>query len=215
MKALIACEYSGIVREAFTAKGWDATSCDLLPTDIPGKHFQGDVRDIINEDWDLMIAFPPCTDLAVSGSRAFEQKRITGQQKQSIDFFLLFTKTNIPYVAIENPVGIMSTIYRKPNQIINPYYFGDGVPKKTCLWLQNLPLLTYSLSDNLFEKKTAVEPQYLLYNSKKTKSGKSKYSIFGKLGKGKGKERSKFFPSIADAMATQWSDYILSKKQVA
>ena len=142
MKVLVACEFSGIVREAFKAKGHDAWSCDLLPTEIPGQHIQGDVLQILNDGWDLMLAFPPCTHLCVSGAAWFEQKRKDGRQQEGIDFFMKFTKTNIPKTVIENPVGIMSKIYRKPDQTIQPWQFGHGETKATCLWLKNLPKLT-------------------------------------------------------------------------
>ena len=110
----------------------------------------------------------------------------------------------IEKIAVENPVGIMSTVHRKPDQIIHPFYFGDNIPKKTCLWLKNLPKLIHIEKDDLFDKKTHTTPNYIIYNSKKTKSGKSKYSVLGKLGKGKGKERSIFYQGIANAMANQW-----------
>ncbi|MEC3875964.1 hypothetical protein [Chryseobacterium salviniae] len=213
MKALIACEYSGIVREAFKNKGWDATSCDLLPTEIPGKHYQGDVFDIINDSFDLMIAFPPCTFLAVSANRHVPNNPERWQkQVDALKFVYELMHAKINHIAIENPVGVISSFIRKPDQIIHPYYFGDNIPKKTCLWLKDLPLLKYSLEDNLFEIRTSVEPEFIEYNSSKTKSGKSKYSVFGKLGKGRGKERSKFHQGIANAMAEQWTQYILNKK---
>lgn len=141
MKVLIGCEYSGILRDEFAARGHDAMSCDLLPTEKPGKHYQGDVRDILNDGWDMMIAHPPCSHLAVSGAAWFEQKRKDGRQQQGIDFFMLLVNAPIERIAIENPIGIMSTVYRKPDQIVNPFNFGDPVRKPTCLWLQNLPKL--------------------------------------------------------------------------
>ncbi|WP_053329060.1 hypothetical protein [Chryseobacterium gallinarum] len=159
MKALIACEYSGIVREAFKAKGWDATSCDILPTEISGKHYQGNVFDIINDGWDLMIAFPPCTYLTVAANRHIPNNPERWQnQTDALKFVYDLMNVDINHIAIENPIGVISTYIRKPDQIIHPYYFGDNIPKKTCLWLKNLPLLKYSLQDNLFETKTAVEP---------------------------------------------------------
>lgn len=139
-KILVACEYSGRVREAFRSLGYDAISCDLLPTELPGPHHQGDVTELPRDHWDLVIAFPPCTHLAVSGARWFEQKKKDGRQKEAIDFFMLFANLQIPY-CIENPVGIMSSQWRKPNQIIQPWQFGHGETKATCLWLQGLPLL--------------------------------------------------------------------------
>ena len=141
MKVLIACEFSGIVREAFRAKGHDAWSCDFLPTEIEGNHIQGDVLEVLDKGWDLMIAHPPCTYLATSGSRWLYDKRYPnrrGDQKKAIEFFMALINADIYQVAVENPVGIMSTVYRKPDQIIHPYYFGDEAQKATCLWLKNL-----------------------------------------------------------------------------
>lgn len=141
MKILVACEWSGAVRDAFTALGHDATSCDLLPSATTGKHVQGDVRPLLQEQWDMVIAFPPCTHLCVSGARYFAEKRSDGRQQAGIDFFMLFANLDCPRVAIENPVGIMSTLYRKPDQIIQPWQFGHPESKSTCLWLRFLPKL--------------------------------------------------------------------------
>jgi hypothetical protein len=141
MKILVACEYSGAVRDAFRVLGHDAMSCDLLPTDVPGPHYQGDVFDVIGDGWDLMIAHPPCTHLAVSGARHFAEKRKDGRQQAAIEFFMLLANAPIRRIAIENPVCIMSTIWRKPDQIIQPWQFGHGETKATCLWLQGLPRL--------------------------------------------------------------------------
>lgn len=141
MRVLIACEYSGRVRDAFIQAGHEAMSCDLLPTDAPGPHYQGDVRDVLDYPWDLMIAHPPCTDLAVSGARHFEAKRLDGRQQASASFFMMLAKAEIPRIAIENPVCVMSSIWRKPNQVIQPWMFGHGETKATCLWLKNLPNL--------------------------------------------------------------------------
>lgn len=134
MRILVACEFSGTVRDEFKRMGHYAMSCDLLPTERPGEHYQGDVFDIINDGWDMMIAFPPCTHLAVSGARHFAVKRKDGRQQQGIDFFLMLTKTIIPKWAIENPIGIMSRVYRKPDQIIQPWQYGHGETKATCIW---------------------------------------------------------------------------------
>ena len=142
MRVLIACEYSGAVRDAFIALGHDAMSCDLLPTDVPGPHYQGDVRDVIGRGWDLMIAHPPCTHLAVSGARHFAAKRADGRQQEGIDFFMMLADADIPRYAIENPICIMSSIWRKPDQVIQPWQFGHGETKATCLWLKGLPKLT-------------------------------------------------------------------------
>jgi hypothetical protein len=141
MRVLIACEYSGTVRDAFIRGGHDAMSCDLLPTDAPGPHYQGDVFDLIGDGWDLMVAHPPCTHLAVSGARHFEVKREDGRQQDAIDFFLKLARAPIPRIAIENPVCIMSSIWRKPDQTIQPWMFGHGETKATCLWLKNIPPL--------------------------------------------------------------------------
>ena len=139
MKVLIACEYSGIVRDAFLAKGHEAISCDLLPTDAPGPHYQGDVRDLLNNSFDLMIAHPPCTHLAVSGARWFKNKQ--KEQAEALDFVRLLLHAPIEKIALENPISIISSRIRKPDQIIQPWQFGHGETKATCLWLKNLPLL--------------------------------------------------------------------------
>ena len=186
MKALIACEYSGRVRHSLTLLGWDAISCDILPSDIPGKHYMGDVRDIIYEDWDLIIAFPPCTHLAVSGARHFKEKIADGRQQEGIDFFMLFANHPCQHIAIENPIGIMSTHYRKPDQIIQPWQFGHGETKATCLWLKNLPLL---IPTDIVE-------------------GREQRIWRMPPGPERAKERSRTFAGIAKAMAEQWSEYI-------
>ena len=142
MKILIACEYSGTVRDAFISAGHDAMSCDLLPTDRSGPHYQGSVFDIIDQGWDMMIAHPPCTHLAVSGARHFAAKRADGRQQEAIDFFMALARAPIPRIAIENPVCIMSSLWRKPDQIIQPWQHGHGETKATCLWLKGLPKLT-------------------------------------------------------------------------
>jgi hypothetical protein len=145
MRVLIACEFSGTVRKAFARRGHDAWSCDLLPAEdansMLGRHYTGNVLDILYEPWDMLIAFPPCFDLAVSGARWFPEKRKNGSQKASIDFFMRFADHPCPRKGIENPIGIMSTIYRKPDQIVQPWQFGHGETKATCLWLTGLPLL--------------------------------------------------------------------------
>jgi hypothetical protein len=143
MRILIACEFSGIVRDAFIARGHDAWSCDVLRTERDGPHLQGDVIDFLDPEslpkWDLMIAFPPCTHLAVSGARWFDTKQI--EQRKAMWFFMALAAAPIPRIAIENPIGIMSTHWRKPDQIIQPWQFGHGEVKATCLWLKNLPPL--------------------------------------------------------------------------
>lgn len=194
MKILIACEYSGAVRDAFSALGHDAMSCDLLPTDVEGPHYQGDVADIINDGWDMMIGFPPCQHLAVSGARWFKQKRLDGRQQQGIDFFMSLASASIPKIAIENPIGIMSTKYRKPNQIIQPWQFGHEATKSTCLWLKGLPLL----------KPTQVVGKGERHVTKSGRSLPKWYNL--PPSENRWKIRSKTFQGIAVAMAQQWGN---------
>jgi site-specific DNA-cytosine methylase len=203
MRVLIACEFSGTVRDAFAKLGHDVISCDLEPTEKPGNHYQGDVFDIINDGFDLMIAFPPCTHLAVSGARHFEQKRKDGRQQQGIDFFLKIAYANIPKIAIENPVGIMSSHYKKPHQIIQPWHFGDKAQKTTCLWLKNLPPLQHT---NIVDKGDF----YITPGGKKMPAWMCDPAVNGKkLGYNTPeikKIRNKTFQGIADAMAAQWGN---------
>jgi hypothetical protein len=181
MRILIACEFSGIVREAFIAKGHDAWSCDLLPSEMPGNHIQDDVLNHLS-GWDMMIAFPPCTHLAVSGARWFSQKIADGRQQTGIDFFMKLVDADIPKIAIENPVGIMSTEYRKPTQIIQPWQFGHGETKATCLWLTSLPeLQPTAIVDGREPRIHCMSP-----------------------GPNRAKERSRTYKGIARAMADQW-----------
>jgi len=204
MKVLVACEYSGIVRDAFLKLGHDAMSCDLLPTEQPGNHYQGDVLDIINDGWDLMIAHPPCTYLTVAGNKWFgpdyKQRFPTRLQDRAlaIEFFLLIANSpNIKRVAIENPIGIMSTMYRKPDQIIQPYQFGHNVRKATCLWLKNLPPLRYT---------KIVEPLLDRFPSGNVQSRWHTETGHIKNKEERAKARSKTFQGIADAMAEQWGN---------
>lgn len=196
MNVLIACERFGVVREAFRSLGHHAISCDLVPdADNSPHHITGDVFDVIgSQHWDLMIAHPPCTHLAVSGSRYFAQKRADGRQQAAIDFFMKLINAPIHRICVENPVCIMSTHYRRPDQIIQPYQFGHPESKKTCLWLKNLPPLM---------------PTHLLalpakgYWDNCTPSGQNK------LGPSEERAmlRAKTYPGIAESMANQWSDY--------
>jgi hypothetical protein len=142
MRVLVACEYSGRVRDAFIALGHDAMSCDLLPTDALGPHYQGDVRDVLGDGWDLMVAHPPCTHLAVSGARHFAAKQASGVQQEALAFVQFLMDAPIKRIAVENPISIISSRIRKPDQIIQPWQFGHGETKATCLWLKNLPKLT-------------------------------------------------------------------------
>lgn len=194
MKVLIACEYSGIVRDAFAAKGHDAWSCDILPTESPGNHFQGDVLEHLDKGWDIMIAHPPCTHLAVSGARWFtEGKKPWSLQEEALDFVRKLLDAPINKIALENPVSVISTKIKKPNQIIQPFQYGHDVTKKTCLWLKNLP--------NLKPTKI-VEPDVVLVNGKKM--SRMHYESFKLPSKERSKVRSKFYTGIAEAMADQW-----------
>lgn len=187
MKVLIACEESQEVCKAFRELGHVAYSCDLQPCSggQPDWHIQDDVTNVLKfpHDWDMCIAFPPCTDLAVSGARWFPEKRVNGSQQRSVEFFMFFTRLPIP-MAIENPIGIMSTHYRKPDQIIQPYQFGHGETKATCLWLKDLPKL---IPTNIVE-------------GREQRIWKMAPSV------NRAKERSKTFTGIAKAMAAQWSE---------
>ena len=197
MKVLVACECSGVVRDNLLALGHDAISCDIQPTDAPGPHYEGDVMDIINDGWDMLIAFPPCTHLAVSGAKHFEKKRKDGRQQEGIDFFMKFAELtdllaeiNIPRIALENPVGIMSSLWRKPDQIIQPWQFGDEAQKTTCLWLKGLSPLkpTKIVGKGEFITTPSGKKLPKWYSDNKSSNA-----------------RSKTFPGIGKAMATQWS----------
>jgi site-specific DNA-cytosine methylase len=180
MKVLIACEYSGTVRDAFIAQGNDAISCDLLPTDAPGPHYQGDVRDILNDGFDLMIAHPPCTHLAVSGARWFKDKQ--KEQAEALDFVRLLLNAPIDKIALENPISIISSRIRKPSQIIQPWQFGHGETKATCLWLKNLPRL---IPTNIVEGREA--------KVHRMPPGPDRWKL-----------RSTTYKGIAQAIAEQW-----------
>lgn len=144
MRVLVACEFSGVVRDAFLRRGHDALSCDLLPTESPGPHYTGDLFDVLDYPWDLVIAHPECTHMAVSGARHFAEKRMDGRQQRAVAFVMRLVRGmyHVPFFAIENPVSVLSSLWRKPNQIIQPWQFGHGETKATCLWLKNLPPLT-------------------------------------------------------------------------
>lgn len=193
LKVLVACEYSGRVRDAFIARGHAAMSCDLLPTDATGPHYQGDVFDIINDGWDLMIAHPPCTYLSVSGmhwtTRGLRDPQLT---EDALAFVQRLMDAPIERIAVENPISIISSRIRKPDQIIQPWWFGHDASKKTCLWLKNLPLLT---------------PTDMLLGDAKTRRGNQTASGQNKLppSKDRWKIRSETYQGIADAMAAQWS----------
>ena len=209
MKILIACEESQAVCKEFRLLGHEAYSCDIQDCsgDKPEWHIKGDVIEQLDKGWDMMIAFPPCTHLAVSGAAWFEEKRKDGRQHEGIDFFMKMVNAPINKIAIENPIGIMSKLYRKPDQIIHPYYFGDNVSKSTCLWLKNLPKLLHNKTVNLFEPQpTWVEPVFteFLYSNGKTVRHSEISNKWYKNAEERSRERSKTFPGIAKAMAEQW-----------
>lgn len=204
MKVLVACEFSGIVREAFRKRGHDAWSCDLLPTEIPGQHIQGDVIPVLGKGWDLIVAHPPCTHLAVSGARWFKVKRADGRMQQGYEFFMKMIDANCPKIAVENPIGVLSKMYRKPDQIIQPFWFGDSVQKATCLWLKNLPKLTPT---KIVDRGMIyVDPRGNKHGGAHTLRAKRCYSPLMLLPKSEKRWmiRSRTFQGIADAMAEQW-----------
>ena len=180
MRVLVACEYSGVVRDAFTRKGHYAMSCDLLDSEVMGNHYKGNVWDVINDGWDLMICHPPCTHLAVSGARWFKEKQ--KEQAEALEFVELLLNAPIPKICLENPVSIISSRIRKPDQIIQPWQYGHGETKATCLWLKNLPLLKPT---NIVEGREA--------RVHKMPPSPNRW-----------KERSRTFQGIADAFAQQW-----------
>jgi hypothetical protein len=201
MKVLVACEYSGTVRDAFISMGHEAMSCDLLPTDVPGPHYQGDVFDIINQGWDMMIAHPPCTYLCVSGLHW--NKRVEGRDAktdEALEFVKKLLDVPIQRIALENPVGCISKRIRKPEQIIQPYEYGDDAAKKTCLWLKNLPKLRPT--DRVRGRKVKTPSGKIVerwsnqcdnFGQDKTPPSPDRWKI-----------RSKTWQGIADAMASQW-----------
>lgn len=184
MKVLVACEFSGVVRDAFLRGGADAMSCDLLPTEVPGPHYQGDLFDVIDYPWDLAIFHPACTHLAVSGARHFDGKRLDGRQQAAMSFVMRIVRRSehIKRVCIENPVSVISSLWRKPDQIIQPYDFGHGETKATCLWLKNLPPLRPTNIVDGRENRVHRMPPH----------------------PDRWKERSRTYLGIADAMARQW-----------
>ena len=197
MRILVACEYSGTVRDAFIRAGHDAMSCDLLPTDAPGPHYQGDVMDVIGDGFDLMVAHPPCTYLSVSGmhwtTRGLRDHQLT---IDALAFVKLLMNAPIPHIAIENPVSIISSQIRKPNQIIQPWMFGHDASKKTCLWLKGLPPLTPT--QTIAPRMVNGKPRY----ANQTDSGQNRLAPSAD----RWKIRSETYSGIADAMAQQWGN---------
>lgn len=182
MRVLIACEFSGRVRDAFAGFGHDAMSCDLLPSEQPGNHYQGDIKDVIYEGWDLMIAHPPCTDLAVSGARHFKEKIADGRQQSALDFVRFLLSVPIEKIALENPISVISSQIRRPDQIVQPWQFGHGEIKSTCFWLKGLPLL---IPTNIVDGRLPV-CHYMSPSPDRWK------------------HRSRTYQGIANAMSIQW-----------
>jgi hypothetical protein len=200
MRVLVACEFSGVVREAFAARGHDAWSCDLLPSELPGQHYQCDVRDVLGLGWDLMIAHPPCTYLSRAANRVWNTPGRAELREEALEFFVSLYNAPIARIAVENPVGFPNSAFRKPDQIIEPFYFGDPDRKRTCLWLKNLHPLIHWSSDTLFGKRTWCDPPSPAWVSL---DGKRRM-YFTAFNAGNWKERSRTFPGIAAAMAAQW-----------
>lgn len=202
-RILIACEFSGIVRDAFAALGWDAWSCDLLPSETPGNHHQGDVREILAQPWDIIIAFPPCTYLCSSGMhwtvRGLRDPKLT---EDALDFVRCLLAAPCKHIALENPVGAISTRISKPDCIIHPWQFGHPESKTTCLWLKNLPAL---VPTNVLQKPASGRWE------NQCASGQNKLAP----SLNRWKERSKTYQGIANAMASQWSAYVLSAPLIA
>ena len=203
MRVLVACEFSGIVRDAFVRRGHEAVSCDLLPTEKPALgrayHYQGDVLDIIGDGWDMLIGHPPCTYLSSAGNAWLNRPGRMAARDEAYDFVRCLASADIPKICIENPVGYLNTHWRQPDQIIHPYYFGDPKMKRTCLWLKGLPKLSYVPGEY-----PIPEPVYV--STGETTLGK-KIHWTESIGKRKGdgwKERSRTSPAIAAAMAEQW-----------
>jgi len=193
-RVLVACEFSGIVRDAFAARGHDAWSCDIIPTESPGKHYEGRVQLLMKHQWDLMIAHPPCTYLSVSGSRWLYNKDGSKNEERwekrekALDFVQYLMDAPIERICVENPVSVISSQIRKPEQLIHPWEYGHPEEKRTCLWLKNLPKL---------------EPSDIVYDEMMELPKKERHRIWW-MGSSKSKERSIFYPGIADAMAEQW-----------
>lgn len=193
MKILIACEFSGVVREAFKAQGHDVWSCDLLPTEIPGQHIMDDVRNVLDAGWEMMIAHPPCTYSSYAGNRWLQQPGRREKMLQSFALFEALWNAPIDKIAIENPRGYVMKYWRKPDDLIQPFQFGDGFTKATCLWLKNLPPLMASM---------VISNPFINW----TKYGKNGHN---------GKGRSRTFPGIAAAMAMQWGGVVSQEAKAA
>lgn len=203
MRVLVACEHSGVVREAFSALGYDAWSCDILPSLRPGKHIQADALTVINDGWDLMIAHPPCTYLSDAGRRHWNAPGRAEKREEALQFFMALYNAPIPFVCVENPKGYVSSAFRRPDQTIHPYMFGDRFYKRTCLWLRGLPPLLWFESANVFGAPVAAaRPEPHSVGS----TGKKRHWVDG--AKRDPLQRSVTSPGIAEAMAAQWGEFV-------
>lgn len=200
-RVLVACEYSGTVRDAFTRLGAFAMSCDLLPSETEGNHYQGDVRDILSDGWDLMIGHPPCTYISFAATHVWGEPRRLKKRLDALEFFGTLWEAPIERICLENPKGCASPVIAKYSQVIQPYYFGDPQIKTTWLWLKNLPTLHYAERDTLFETRSATDrPEPITIDN--TKRKKKRY--FTDAATRDPKERARFWIGIANAMAEQW-----------
>lgn len=221
MKVLIACEFSGIVRDAFARRGHDAWSCDLLPTESPGQHIQGDVMGVIYDGWDLMVAHPPCTFLTYAGMAHWNKPGREEKRIAAMELFMLMYNAPVHKVCVENPFGWPCQQFRKPSQVINPFDFGEPIRKRTCLWLRGLPMLMTSdtlWGDGVSQKAVAAPEPVYVGTRKSTGKSKNRYTqdvrprnwhhteAMGVKGLDRAHERSRSFKSIAEAMAEQWGD---------
>jgi len=202
MRVLIACEFSGTVRDAFAQLGHEAWSCDIVPSEKPGKHIQGDVLAVLNDGWDLMIAHPPCQFLSYAGMAWWNKPGRAEQRESALAFFMALVNAPIPYICVENPRGWPCQVYRQPDQVIHPYMFGDEAYKRTCLWLKNLPpLWHWDKPGSLFEVTAVLPPQPVSID----RTGKKRHYVDSAVRKSS--DRARTFPSIARAMASQWGQY--------
>jgi hypothetical protein len=206
VRVLVACEYSGRVRDAFIRRGHNAVSCDILPSDAPGPHLQGDVRRLLGHQWDLVIAFPPCTHLSLAGAVHWKAKQADGRQRAAAEFFMAMINAPAAHVAVENPRGIMTKLYRPPDQVVEPWWFGDPYAKKTCLWLKGLPPLE---ADSIVTPVGRVATGGGSWRTD-TAAGRTAMSAYedSEGRKNRAKVRSRTFPGIARAMADQWGNVL-------
>lgn len=210
MKILVACEFSGVVREAFKLQGHDAWSCDLLPTEQPGNHIQVDVLSVLNDGWDLMIAHPPCQYLSYAGTHCWNQPGREEKRQEAMQFFMALINAPIARIAVENPRGVPGKLYRKPDQEIHPYYFGDAAMKRTCLWLKNLPKLVWWEQDSFFSPKTMTDRPKAVYATQREDGIKLRHFTEASHGN---LNRARTFRAIARAMAEQWGVLSPLKKE--